>query len=93
MRVAATFLACGLLLVTSACATGPAASTPAGAGAQRADAGGEAVSCTYERPVGTNIPKKICMTDSQRRAAREQATQTLQDLQGSGGSGGRDAGR
>ncbi|MFA5940409.1 MAG: hypothetical protein WC809_13715 [Sinimarinibacterium sp.] len=50
------------------------------------------VNCSVERAVGTNIPKKTCMTAGQREAARKQAAEAVGGLQRSGGTGNRESG-
>lgn len=35
--------------------------------------------CTLERPTGSNIPRRVCMTAAQRDALRQNTQQTLRD--------------
>ena len=80
-----------VLLLASACAT---SSAPAGASALKAQssatpqAGTAAVAaedqkliCEMERPVGSNIPKRVCRTKAQMDREREAAQDKMRELQ------------
>lgn len=38
--------------------------------------------CTYERPTGSNVPRRICMTQSRRDQLTKDSQETMRRLQG-----------
>lgn len=91
-------MACAIAILASAgCASDGAhrksAAPPAVAKSEPAAKSQDvAISCSVERAVGTNIPKKSCMTAQQREAARKQAAESVKDMQRGGGAGNRESG-
>lgn len=85
----ARHLITALLLATMAGAA--AANTPAAAAepvkaASAADAEANRKICRQEKPVGSQIPKRICKTAAEWEEDREQARKMMQDLQQRTGS-------
>ena len=90
--MARTILALASILgLASACATtsAPAGGTaPAKAQAATAPTAAPAVAtddqkpiCTVERPVGSNIPKRVCRTPQQMERDREAAQEKIRSMQ------------
>jgi hypothetical protein len=80
-----------ILALASACATtsAPASGTaPVRSQAATGQTGGPAVAsgdqklvCSTERPVGSNIPKRICRTPEQIERERQAAQDKIRDIQ------------
>jgi hypothetical protein len=91
MRYASLVL-CSLFLLASACATSStssgaaplqtpsrAASAPAAASKPTASDDDKLI-CEMERPVGSNIPKRVCRTQAQIDREREAAQDKMREL-------------
>jgi Flp pilus assembly protein TadD len=93
-----TTLACGLALalVIAACASTPK-QTPATAAAGAAPAGttsatAQAVTkpklvCEEEKPLGSNLPQRICMTPEEAAARQKAAQDRIRNIQSQGAVG------
>jgi hypothetical protein len=93
-----TTLACGLALalVLAACASTPQ-QTPATAAAGAAPAGTTSATaqvatkpklvCEEEKPLGSNLPQRICMTPEEAAARQKAAQDKIRNIQNSGAVG------
>ena len=88
--VRVTIALASVLLLASACATSsaPAASAPLKAQATAAPQTGGGVAaddqkliCEMERPVGSNIPKRVCRTKAQIDRERDAAQDKMREMQ------------
>ena len=92
MRYASLVLS-SLFLLASACATSSsssggaplqsqsrAASAPAAAASKPTASDDDKLICEYERPVGSNIPRKVCRTQAQIDREREAAQEKMREL-------------
>ena len=75
-----------VLLLASACATSTAPAGTAPVKAQSGAATGVAADdqkliCQMERPVGSNIPKRVCRTQAQIDRERESAQDKMREMQ------------
>jgi hypothetical protein len=76
-----------VLLLASACATStaPASKAPvkaqSGAAATGVAADDQKLICQMERPVGSNIPKRVCRTQAQIDRERESAQDKIREMQ------------
>lgn len=80
-------LAAGLTAPASAFAAASSTSTPS-APAKPALDDPDRIVCVRQRVVGSNRPKKVCMTVAQREAYRDQTRRTMDESRRSTGSAG-----
>ena len=76
MKGFSTAVSLAALLALGACAA-PGNKAATGAAAPVQTARNDGVVCTMEKPVGSHLPQRVCMTTTQREALRAQSQEGL----------------